>query len=119
MPKILVCCKDDSKLAKMAKTYVPIAKWGLMNNEVILAVYKLNNKYILWHEVLHLFGVDDCYDYKDPYNGTTCGLDNCLMQYAPSVKTVRKWPFLCEKNIKILQGRLKKITNTQGSWPIK
>ena len=103
---LLICCRPDSEIAKAIKKKVPLALWGYMQNECISAVYKPNNKYILWHEALHLFGMDDCYDYNRPNNGTNCELNNCLMQYEPSAETIGEWPFLCKKNIEILQKRM-------------
>jgi hypothetical protein len=95
---LLVCCRTDSKLAKAARAQSPNAVWGLFN-ELISAVYNLHNKYILWHEVFHLWGADDCYSKDNPNTGPHCGLPGCIMQYAPTPQTVCTWPFLCPKNV--------------------
>jgi len=100
---ILVYCRPDSYIAKAIKKNVPLAQWGYTQPSFISAVYNQNNKYILWHEALHLFGALECYDNNNPNHGTTCELPNCLMQYAPTKETVKKWPFLCKKNIKKLK----------------
>jgi len=101
---LLVYCKPDSRIAQAAQKECNLACWGLTNNcYMVSAVYEPNNKYILWHEALHLFGVDDCYDYNRPNRGTNCELNNCLMQYAPQKDSVGEWPFLCQKNIKRIQ----------------
>ena len=102
---LLVYCRKDSKVAEAAIKENERAIWGLCKDDYsVSAVYQPENKYILWHETLHLFGVDDCYDLQKPNAGTTCGLDNCLMQYAPQKDTVGEWPFLCQKNIKRIQN---------------
>ena len=101
---LLVYCKCNSKLATAAKKENHLAQWGLMNDDYLIsAVYEHCNKYILWHEILHLFDVDDCYPLDDPYARPTC-VPNCIMQYVPNKKNVGKWPFLCKKNIKRIQA---------------
>jgi len=100
---LLVFCQPDSLLAKRLKRVRYGAAWGYCEVPTISAVYEPSNKHILWHETLHLFDVDDCYDYNDPNNGTTCELPDCLMQYAPSSQTVGKWPFLCKKAVEKLR----------------
>lgn len=101
---LLVYCRKDSKVAEAAKKANERAIWGLCQDDCsVSAVYESNNEYILWHEVLHLFGVDDCHcGPKKP--GPTCELTNCIMQYAPTPKTVGGWPFLCQKNIRRIQS---------------
>jgi hypothetical protein len=102
---LLVYCKPDSKIAQAAQKECNLACWGLTNDYyMVSAVYKPENKYILWHEVVHLFGVVDCYNPEHPHAGTTCELSYCLMQYAPQKGTVSEWPFLCQKNIKLIQN---------------
>ncbi len=102
---LLVYCKKDSKVAEAAIKENDRAIWGLCQDYYsVSAVYESNNKYILWHEVLHLFEVCDCYCYCNPNAGTNCDLTNCIMQYAPTPQTVGEWPFLCEKNIKRIRA---------------
>ena len=108
----LVYCKGNSKLAKAAKEESPLAQWGLTNDYYLVsAVYKRCNKYLLWHEALHLFEVCDCYCYYNPNAGVNCDLSNCIMQYEPLKETVGEWPFLCEKNIKRIQACSEKRTH--------
>jgi len=109
---LLIYCSDDSKLANAARKENKLAKWGLVNDKYhVAAVYKSNDKYILWHEILHLFAVDDCYLPDNPYIGPTCELPNCIMQYVPSKENVREWPFLCQENIKRIQAHNGKQTS--------
>lgn len=112
---LLIYCRPDSEIAEAIRKKDYIAQWGYTQNGCISAVYEPNNKYILWHEALHLFDAGDCYCYANPNAGTTCGLTNCLMQYAPTQDSVGEWPFLCKKNIEILQKRMtRQSTPTVG-----
>jgi len=105
---LVVYCKPDSELATAARKQMPAAYWGCTVGSTLSAVYRLGNKYILWHEILHLFNANDCYPPDDPNRGPTCELPNCIMQYAPTKKTVGEWPFLCQKNIKRIKDRSEK-----------
>ncbi|HUW19437.1 MAG TPA: hypothetical protein VMW16_09055 [Sedimentisphaerales bacterium] len=101
---ILVYCRPNSYIAEAIRKNQPLAKWGYTQQPYISAVYNQNNKYILWHEALHLFGADDCYDCNNPNSRTTCELRNCLMQYAPTKETVGEWPFLCKENVERIRN---------------
>lgn len=105
---LLIYCKDDGCLAKAAIQENRQALWGYAYPSELSAIYRRGNKYIIWHEALHLFGADDCYDAQSPNNGTTCELSNCLMQYAPAKDNVGDWPFVCEGNILKLKESLAK-----------
>ncbi len=100
--RLFILCPTESKIAYLAKKECPNAVWGFSNTQVS-ATYSLNNKYIVWHELLHLFEVDDCHCGPEK-PGPTCELTNCIMQYAPTPQTVGEWPFLCQKNIKRIQS---------------
>lgn len=107
---LLVYCKPNTVIVQAAKKQAKdegevCPNWGY-NISRLSAVYNLVNKYILWHEALHLWGADDCHYRGNP--GPTCGLSNCIMQYKPTKDTVRQWPFLCQKNIELIQERSKK-----------
>lgn len=96
---LLVRCPPDSRIALVAKKEHPIAKWGITCNRVYSLVYRMNNKYIVWHEVLHLLGANDCYCPKRPEAPRACGLAGCIMQYAPTQRKVAAWPFLCSASV--------------------
>ncbi len=100
---LVVCCRRDSSLAQAARAERPMARWGYSTPPVISAVYKPGNKYILWHEALHLWGADDCYLLANPNAGPQCSLPRCIMQYAPTKETVRPWPFLCQENVELIR----------------
>ena len=102
---LVIYCEPSSNIANAIRKTYKIAEWGLTFKDRISAVYEKGNKYILWHEVLHLFGVEsECYNTQNPdENGpSTCELGQCLMQYAPQEENVAPWPFLCKKTIEQL-----------------
>ncbi len=101
---MMVCCRPDSIPARTARCESLLAQWGYCCLGLSV-LYKLDNKWILWHEALHLFGVNDCYDNDNPQGPTICELPHCLMQYAPSDATIGAEPFLCSRTIKALRGR--------------
>jgi hypothetical protein len=100
---LVIYCEPTSNIANAIRKTHKIAEWGLTFRDHISAVYEKGNKYILWHEVLHLFGVDDCYDLNNPDGPLKCELNQCIMQYAPQEGNVTPWPFLCKNNIKRLR----------------
>jgi len=107
---LVIYCESSSNIAKAIKRANQISEWGETffdkGKGVISAVYEKENKYILWHEVLHLFGVEgECYNTQNPdENGpSTCELGQCLMQYAPQERNVAPWPFLCKNRIEELR----------------
>jgi hypothetical protein len=106
---LVIYCEPSSNIANAIRKTYKIAEWGLTFKDRISAVYKKENKYILWHEVLHLFGVDDCYDSNNPNGPLRCELGQCLMQYAPQEGNVAPWPFLCKNNIKRLREYIKNM----------
>ncbi len=96
---LLLCSQQNGDIAKAAQHESPLACWGYYLNESIATVYRPDNKYIIWHEALHLWGADDCYSYDNPHGPTTCELKNCIMQYAPKQQNVGDRLFLCERNV--------------------
>jgi len=100
-PGLLVCCTVGHSLAKLCVKTNPNFVWGAATQPVAI-VYELSNKYIIWHELLHTLGAEDCYDKNDPASnpGPTCECPNCIMQYAPTHNNVTQWPFLCEANVR-------------------
>jgi len=103
-PKLLVYCSRDSHLAISALREKPSALWGVACGSFAV-VYSPNNRVAIWHEALHLFGLDDCYIIEDNQirKKHCCKLDGCIMEYAPPESTCENWPFLCDKNICLLQ----------------
>lgn len=107
-PKLLVYCSQDSQVAKAALKQKPSAKWGATCSS-LAAVYTRDNKFAIWHEAVHSLlsradDLDECYEPHPPYERKTdCDCESCLMQHAPTEKTVGEWPSLCSKVIRLLQ----------------
>jgi len=112
-PNLSVLCSPEHLIAGLARQKSTGARWGFSNADVdhpdtkrgwCAATYKLNNKYILWHETLHVLGADDCHE-GDKNSGPTCRCGNCIMQYVPTPQTVGAWPFLCQENMDRIKRR--------------
>jgi len=93
VPRLLVYCHKDSQVAKAALREKPSALWGSTCG-FFGAVYQRSNKFSIWHEAVHLLLLraddkDECYETYPPYaKKGDCDCESCLMQYAPSEKTV-------------------------------
>jgi len=98
--RVLICSPPDGRIATLAKELNPDAEWG-MSGSVLASVYGKVDRYVIWHEALHLLGADDCYQLPD--KGPCCELPNCIMQYEPTLSRVGRWPFICSKNIQSIQ----------------
>jgi len=112
-PKLLVYCSKDSQVAMAALRQRPSAQWGATCSS-LAAVYTRDNKFAIWHEAIHSLlsredDLDECYEPHPPYERKTdCDCESCLMQHAPTEKTVGEWPSLCSKVIRLLQKLVKK-----------
>lgn len=112
--RLLVYCRPDGHIAVAAKSEAARMKkpppcWGAAKMP-LAAVYSPGNKVAVWHEGLHLLGLDDCYEEDNPRKKKThCKLDGCIMEYAPPESTCESWPFLCDHNIERLQELAKEM----------
>ncbi len=107
---LVVLCPPDSALHAIALQSYPSALWGI-SNAGLAVIYNLDNKYVVWHETLHILGADDCYDLDKGNRGPNCELNNCIMQYEATKENVGTWPFLCKKNISLVKSRINKWQN--------
>jgi hypothetical protein len=97
-PGLVVAWAADSTTLQLP----PHAAWGAAVPGLAGIVTNLSNKYVLWHEVLHVLGADDCYDEKTGV--TLCHLGEAsIMKYAPENHV---WPFLCERRIGEIRNRV-------------
>jgi len=109
---LFVYCNPESYIAVSLIKQAHSPSWGVTVNPVAF-VYKLENKYkhgkwIIWHESLHLLGVDECYDVNTLTRNTDCDCETCIMQYEPSEKWQGEFS-LCNQNIHQLQGLAKSV----------
>ena len=101
--KLLVYCSPDSHIAVAARRKAPHAIWGAKCS-FLAAVYSLNNKIAVFHEALHLLGADDCYiEDKPSQKKPDCNFEHCIMYYEPLEEWCENWPFICDKNIDLIQ----------------
>lgn len=97
-----VYCPDPNCLAvRAARGRLPHALWGISLGGVLSLTYAPGNRYMLWHESLHLLGAADHYDLST--FRTSCGTSTCLMQYGPNEASVGSGPFLCEATLATLR----------------
>lgn len=90
LPGLMVHCRKDSTIAQKARKANPNARWGGQVDRLAV-VWQLNNKMVIWHEVLHLLGADDCYD-NQTQKDTCEKAPGCIMQYAATEESVTDWP---------------------------
>lgn len=110
-PRLIVGTSESSSVAVRCRETQPHALWGLAVNEMIAIVYGPQRHGLVWHEAMHLLGAEDCYDPSAPSDGDvpTCGLANCLMQYAAPDVMEEDWPFLCKANTERVRERLENL----------
>ena len=102
IPSLLAYCHQDSAIARSALREDGASPWGAEWCG-LAAVYQPGNRFIIWHEALHLLRAHDCYEEDDPYRRKPdCNCDSCIMQYVPTEETVGKWS-LCDKSVKKLK----------------
>ncbi len=107
--KLLAYCSPCSHIAVAARNEKSVAKWGCTCAR-LAAIYSPNNKNTICHEALHLLGADDCYIEDEPYQKKPdCNFNGCIMEYVPAENVCENWPFLCDKNLLILDDLAKEI----------
>lgn len=115
--KVLVLCRRTHRLALRAKEQLPHAEWGVaIQGGTLAVVYGNFQNYPVWHEVLHLYGADDCYDpeyCRDDPGGlkTTCGTKGCIMGFGVRLLTGEKKLTLCKANAKLVRAHVKGLSN--------
>lgn len=104
IPKVVIACQKNSRLARLVQGSNSLAKWGGSNGAVAI-IYHFEPA-LIWHEMFHLLGAKDCYNVgadERVEDDRTCGNESCVMQYAPNIATVGDPPFLCSGNINEIQ----------------
>lgn len=88
-------CANNEAFVTDVQLQNPLASWGAAMNGEFALVWTPNNKYLIWHEFLHLLYANDCYD----SNGTSsCEEPHCIMQYIPNERNCNGSLTLCRYN---------------------
>ena len=107
LPGLILCCPANSLIAQQVRSRNPLAQWGGKLGRLAL-VWQTGNKHLIWHEALHLLGAEDCYD-GESTEGNCEKEPRCIMQYAPTEKSVAPWPeCLClgtVSRLRLVNGR--------------
>lgn len=116
--RLLVLCSPLSKITGLVKAHCPSCVWGATQSDIGLALaYPPDGdpyaKYTIWHEALHLLGAEDCY--RLPDEGPTCGLPNCIMQYAHPAHGYGQGLPLCRANIELVKKRVAEMQQGHSS----
>jgi hypothetical protein len=116
-PSLVVCCRADSTLAQVGKSAGTHAEWGC-KYEQLVAVYHHDSNvipYLVWHEMCHLFGAQDCYEVNATYEVThdrTCRKNDCIMQHEPCKERVGDSPIICDANVDFIRKWASKHTKS-------
>ena len=96
---IFVFCDQRDCLVRTFQEENELAHWGVAL-PCTFAVAWIANKFLVWHEVLHLLNAKDCYN---KFGINKCPNLRCIMRRAPSLKTCGDRLTLCTKNVKRIQ----------------
>ena len=114
LPKIVVVCSPNHRLARSVQASSPGALWGACIGD--LAVIYHHEAALIWHEMFHLLGAEDCYEGESPDGSAmpTCGNARCIMQYAPSLDAVGDPPFMCQSNVERIRQRVAELARKES-----
>jgi hypothetical protein len=114
MSRLLVVCQPWNPVRSKILVEYPYAKWGASAG--MIAVIYHHEPTLIWHEMFHLLGAEECYDVQSPDESAipTCGHRNCIMQYAPSLDVVGDPPFICDWNVKLIRSKWAEISTEAG-----
>ena len=90
--KIIAYCEREAECAVKACKDNPMALLGA----AVLGLYAMvwtPNKYVFWHEALHLLNVPESYDESGQ---TICEEQSCIMQWHPTQESCNNNLILCE-----------------------
>ena len=94
--KIFLLCSQDDPFVEQLQTINSMALWGIAV-PTSFAVAWVKNEYLWWHEALHLFNAQDCYN---KFGFHKCPEEKCIMQYSPTRDNCGGRLHLCSKNQK-------------------
>ena len=91
-----IYCDSGRDFAVAYQEQNALAHWGVAI-PCKFAIAWEPNKYLLWHESLHLMNAKDCYN---KFGINKCPNHRCIMRRAPSLANCGDRLTLCSKNIK-------------------
>jgi hypothetical protein len=114
LPNLVVICEPSDPLVAKVQVTNPGALWGASNGA--LAIIYHHEPTVIWHEMFHLLGADDCYEGESADESVLpkCGHRNCIMQYAPSIAVVGDPPFICDSNVQLIRKKWAEISTMEG-----
>ena len=95
--RLVVICQGNEPFVLTAKEANPMASWGAAIQGEYALIWEPNNKYLIWHETLHILYAMDSYDKN---RQTTCEEPRCIMQWEPTAENCGGDLYICEGNIK-------------------
>ena len=105
--RVFVFCTYNYPPARRTRDEVskklPEPKWGVTVYGRYAFVWEPENKFIVWHEAMHLLWADDCYNATGQ---TTCEESCCIMQYIPCEKNCCGDLHLCSSNVRCVTANL-------------
>jgi hypothetical protein len=92
----VVYCPSAPGVRDAALSNNPGALFGASIGQLAI-VYSPDNVPLIWHETLHTFGAEDCYDELSKKRKRACDRPTCLMQWDVNVNTCGRSPTVCEQ----------------------
>jgi hypothetical protein len=93
---VFVFCARDDPVAQAARRENPQALWGAAVRGDYALAWTPGNRFLLWHEAMHLLFANDCYDES---GNRTCDEARCIMQYEPCEENCGGDLYLCHANV--------------------
>lgn len=93
---LFVSCDRETEYAAAMRSENDQAEWGGARQGEFAVAWESDNKYLLWHEALHLLFAGDCYESED---SSPCDEPFCLMQHEPTGDHCGHGLHLCLKNL--------------------
>lgn len=98
--RLLILCDEGHPFVNDARNDNPRAHWGI-GVPCKFSVAWVDNKYLWWHEALHLFNAKDCYN---KFGINKCPEVHCVMQASPTYQSCGGRLHLCSKNVRRLSN---------------
>jgi hypothetical protein len=93
---LFVFCEREAEYAAAIRNENEKAAWGGARQGEFAVAWVPDNKYLVWHEALHLLFATDCYETSD---SRPCDEPRCVMQLDPTGENCGHELYLCPKNL--------------------